>query len=68
MAFVGNACRLPEGATAGDIPRGLRANGGLGPGRLGSSSGWAGYGGALEATAPPVSSGAAESEASKGSV
>ena len=34
MAFVGNACRLPEGATAGDIPRGLRANGGLGPARL----------------------------------
>jgi len=66
MAFVG-WWRLPEGATA-DVHGACERM--VAWGRLGSSSGGAVYGGALGATAPPVSSESesAELEASKGSV
>ena len=64
-AFVGNAWRLPEGAAADDHGAFERM---VAWGRLGSSSGGAGYGGALGVAAPAVSSASAKSAASKGSV
>ena len=51
-AFVGNACRFPEGAAA-DVHVAFERM--VAWGRLGWSSGGAGYGGALGATAQAVS-------------